>query len=106
MSAIGRVPVTRLPVQVVAGTPPPQKWQGPERFATNIRGPAGFIPVPFPFLLRHHLTRQLARHHFAYLTALLCRFEHGLSRAIMLGGNGCRFCVYLIERRKVGDYGR
>ena len=26
----------------------PQKMASPERFATNIRGPAGFIPVPLP----------------------------------------------------------
>src|ERR1017187_5973332 len=96
-------PTTRPSGRRNSATP---KMASPERFATNIRGPADFIPVPFPLLLRHHLARQLARHHFAYLTALLCRFEHGLSRAIMLGGNGCRFCVYLIDRRKVGIHVR
>src|SRR5208283_248855 len=63
---------------------------------------ARFISLRRQLLLRHHFARQLARHHFAYLTAFLCRIEHGVSRAVVLGGDGYGFAVDLIDRRIVG----
>jgi len=49
-------------------------------------------------LFGHHFAGQLARHDFAQVIALLSRFEHGLSRAVMFGDAGCGFGVELIDR--------
>jgi hypothetical protein len=42
----------------------------------NIRGAAGLIRLPFPGLLRHHFTGQLAGYYFAQLIALLSRIVY------------------------------
>jgi len=80
---------------------PAFRASGPERSAKQTHPGLGwFCTAPAP-LLRHHLVRQLAQHHLAYLIAFLSCFDHGFARTVVLSRNGRRFRIDLIERRPV-----
>ena len=78
-----------------------KKQQAPNASSEPIRGCADLPVARMNCLLRHHLVRELAHYHIAYLTAFLSRFNHGVARAVMLGGDGCRFGIELIQCRPV-----
>jgi hypothetical protein len=68
----------------------------------NIPGPGGSVVPVIQVLFRHYFVGQFTRHHFTYVVALLPRFEHGLSRSVMLGDDGRCFGIGLIHCRPVG----
>jgi len=72
-------------------------------FEKGIRGSAGIV-AKTQLLLRHHFARQLTRCHLAYIGALLSRFNHGVSRTVVLRGDGRAFGVELIQRRIVRNH--
>src|ERR1700746_1455194 len=52
-------------------------------------------------LFEYHLAGQMAGNYFSKLAALLSRFNHGFTRTIVFGGNGCSFSIELVDRRPI-----
>ncbi len=66
---------------------PPLRMAGPE-CPQGHSGSGQFRSRAIQLLLRHDFVRQFTRYHFAQFVAFLPRFDHGISRAIMLGDDG------------------
>jgi len=54
-----------------------------------------------PGLFEYHLAGQMAGNYFSKLGAPLSRLDHGFTRTVVFGNNGCTLCIELVDRRPI-----
>src|SRR5579862_7689713 len=50
-----------------------------------------------PGLFEYHFASQMAGNYFSELGALLSRLDHGFTRTVVFGGNGCTLGIELVD---------